>query len=168
MEFLAEKILAVIVAVICPFLTIFDLPGNSIMLLTGIGLAFFDEARYFSGRLLSVMILTYLLGEAWEFCVALFGIKKEKVSWLAVLLIALGGFVGTLLGTAFLPVLGSIIGGMAGAGITAFFYELARTGIRKDAAHLALVAAKTRFFALLGKVVAAITLAVLLLKQVYF
>lgn len=168
MEFLAEKIFAVIVAIVCPFLTIFDLPGNSIMLLTSLGLAFFDEAKYFSGRLLSVMILIYLLGEAWEFCVSLFGIKKEKVSWLAVLLIAFGGFMGTLLGTALLPVLGSIIGGMAGAGITAFFYELARTGIREDAVHLAMIAAKTRFFALLGKVAAAITLAALLLKQVYF
>ena len=135
MEFLVERVFAGLLAVLCPLLTIFDLPGNSILLLSGLGFAFFDEAMYFNGRILSAMVLIYALGEAWEFCVSLFGIKKEKVSWWAVFLIGLGGFIGTLLGTAVFPILGSIIGGVLGASATAFLYELARTGLQKNAAH---------------------------------
>ena len=168
MEFLVERVFAGLLAVLCPLLTIFDLPGNSILLLSGLGFAFFDEAMYFNGRILSAMVLIYLLGEAWEFCVSLFGIRKEKVSWFAVFLIAIGGFVGTIMGTTVVPVLGSIIGGIMGASITAFLYELARTGIKENALHLAWEAAKMRFLAILGKLSAGIALAALLIKQVYF
>lgn len=168
MDFVVERALAAFVAVLGPLLTIFDLPGNTLLLLTGLGFAFFYENIYFSGRLLSAMILIYALGEAWEFCVSLFGIKKQKVSWLAVFIIGAGGFIGTVLGTALLPVLGSIIGGMMGAAAMAFMYELARTGIRSDALHLAWEAAKMRFFALIGKLAAGIALAALLVKQVFF
>ena len=168
MDFLVERTLALFLAVLCPLLTIFDMPGNSILLLTGFGFAFFDENMYFNGRVLSAMVLVYVLGEAWEFCVSLFGIKKEKVSWLAVFLIGLGGFVGTLAGTTVLPILGSIIGGVIGASATAFLYELARTGMQKNAAHLAWEAAKMRFLAVLGKICAGIALAALLLEQVCF
>ena len=168
MDFLVERAIAGFLAFLCPLLTIFDLPGNSILLLTGLGFAFFDESMYFNGRVLSAMVLIYALGEAWEFCVSLFGIKKEKVSWWAVFLIGLGGFIGTLLGTAVFPILGSIIGGVLGASATAFLYELARTGLQKNAAHLAWEAAKMRFLAILGKICAGIALAALLIKQVYF
>lgn len=168
MDFVVERALAVFVALLGPLLTIFDLPGNTLVLLTGLGFAFFNENIYFSGRLLSAMILIYAIGEAWEFCVSLFGIKRQKVSWAAVFIIGAGGFVGTLLGTAALPILGSIVGGMAGTACMAFVYELARTGIRSDALHLAWEAAKMRFFALIGKLAAGIALAALLLKQVFF
>ncbi|MGM9569883.1 MAG: DUF456 domain-containing protein [Phascolarctobacterium sp.] len=168
MDFLVERTLAALVAVVCPLLTMFDLPGNTILLVTGLAFAFFDEAMYFNGRVLSAMVLVYLLGEAWEFCVSLFGIKKEKVSWWAVLFIGMGGFVGTLFGTAVFPILGSIIGGVIGASATAFLYELARTGLQKDAAHLAWEAAKMRFLAILGKICAGMALAALLIKQVFF
>lgn len=168
MDFVVERALAAFVALLGPLLTIFDLPGNTLLLLTGLGFAFFNENIYFSGRLLSAMILIYALGEAWEFCVSLFGIKKQKVSWLAVFIIGAGGFIGTVLGTALLPVLGSIIGGMMGAAAMAFMYELARTGIRSDALHLAWEAAKMRFLALIGKLAAGIALAALLVKQVFF
>ena len=168
MEFLVERTIVGFLAILCPLLTIFDLPGNSILLLTGFGMAFFDEALYFNGRILSAMVMVYLLGEAWEFCVSLFGIKKEKVSWWAVMLIGLGGFVGTIFGTTVFPVLGSIVGGIIGASATAFVYELARTGLQSNAAHLAWEAAKMRFLAVLGKICAGIALAALLIQQVYF
>ena len=168
MEFLVERTIVGLLAIICPLMTMFDLPGNSILLLTGFGMAFFDENMYFNGRLLSAMVLVYLLGEAWEFCVSLFGIKKEKVSWFAVFLIGLGGFVGTLAGTTFFPILGSVLGGVLGAGATAFLYELARTGLQRNAAHLAWEAAKMRFLAVLGKICAGIALAMLLIQQVFF
>lgn len=99
MELLVERIFAIFIAISGPILTIFDLPGNTLLLLTSLMFAFFDEVLYFNGRLLSAMVLIYALGEFWEFCVGLFGIKRSKVSWFAVIFIALGSFAGTLLGT---------------------------------------------------------------------
>ena len=90
------------------------------------------------------------------------------MSWWAVLFIGMGGFAGTLMGTAVFPILGSIIGGVIGASATAFLYELARTGMQRDAAHLAWEAAKMRFLAVLGKICAGIALAALLIEQVFF
>ena len=166
MELLVERTFAIFIAISGPILTIFDLPGNTLLLLTSLMFAFFDEVLYFNGRLLSAMVLIYALGEFWEFCVGLFGIKRSKVSWFAVIFIALGSFAGTLLGTLIFPILGSLLGGMAGAFAAA--YELARTGISADAMHLAWTAAKMRFLAIMGKLAAGIALAALLLKQVVF
>ena len=167
MQLFLEWLVAGIIVVLGPLLTIFDLPGNSLMMLTSLGFAFYDEAKYFDMRLLSAMVLIYVLGEAWEFCVSLFGIKRYKVPWVAVLFIGVGGFFGTLIGTGFFPVLGSFVGGVCGAFVTAFIYEYLRSGMRQDAWHLAWETAKMRFLALIGKMCAGIALAILLVKQIY-
>ena len=167
MQLFLEWLVAGIIVVLGPMLTIFDLPGNSLMMLTSVGFAFYDEAKYFDMRLLSAMVLIYVLGEAWEFCVSLFGIKRYKVPWVAVLFIGVGGFFGTLIGTGFFPILGSFVGGVCGAFVTAFIYEYLRSGMRQDAWHLAWETAKMRFLALIGKMCAGIALAILLVKQIY-
>lgn len=167
MQLFVEWLVAGIIVVLGPLLTIFDLPGNSLMMLTSLGFAFYDEAKYFDMRLLSAMVLIYVLGEAWEFCVSLFGIKRYKVPWVAVLFIGVGGFFGTLIGTGFFPILGSFVGGVCGAFVTAFIYEYLRSGMRQDAWHLAWETAKMRFLALIGKMCAGIALAILLVKQIY-
>ena len=167
MQLFLEWLVAGIIVVLGPMLTIFDLPGNSLMMLTSLGFAFYDEAKYFDMRLLSAMVLIYVLGEAWEFCVSLFGIKRYKVPWVAVLFIGVGGFFGTLIGTGFFPILGSFVGGVCGAFVTAFVYEYLRSGMRQDAWHLAWETAKMRFLALIGKMCAGIALAILLVKQIY-
>ena len=61
MEFLVEWAFGALIVVVGPLLTLLDLPGNTIMLAAGIGYAFFDEARYFDGRLLSALVLVMLL-----------------------------------------------------------------------------------------------------------
>lgn len=167
MQLFLEWLVAGTIVVLGPMLTIFDLPGNSLMMLTSLGFAFYDEAKYFDMRLLSAMVLIYVLGEAWEFCVSLFGIKRYKVPWVAVLFIGIGGFFGTLIGTGFFPILGSFVGGVCGAFVTAFIYEYLRSGMRQDAWHLAWETAKMRFLALIGKMCAGIALAILLVKQIY-
>lgn len=167
MQLFLEWLVAGIIVVLGPLLTVFDLPGNSLMMLTSLGFAFYDEAKYFDMRLLSAMVLIYVLGEAWEFCVSLFGIKRYKVPWVAVLFIGIGGFFGTLIGTGFFPILGSFVGGVCGAFVTAFIYEYLRSGMRQDAWHLAWETAKMRFLALIGKMCAGIALAILLVKQIY-
>ena len=82
MELLVERTFAIFIAISGPILTIFDLPGNTLLLLTSLMFAFFDEVLYFNGRLLSAMVLIYALGEFWEFCVGLFGIKPVSYTHL--------------------------------------------------------------------------------------
>jgi hypothetical protein len=168
MDFLAEKLLAIFMALVCPFLTIFDMPGNSLLLVTSLGFAFLNSEAYYSKHFVMVVLLVYLLGELWEFTVSFFGIKRKDVSWFAALLIGIGGFMGTAWGTLVLPVFGSIIGGVVGAAATAFAYELLRGGAQEHAVKLAWRAAKVRFLAMIGKLAAGITLAIFLIKQVVF
>ena len=161
MEFLVEWAFGALIVVVGPLLTLLDLPGNTIMLAAGIGYAFFDEARYFDGRLLSALVLVYAFGEIWEFIVSFFGIRRHKVSWGAVFLIAVGTFIGAVLGTGFFPVLGSVLGGAA------FGYEFMRTRNKENAFALAWKAAQTQFVAMLGKIVASFAMALLLFKQIF-
>ncbi|MBQ9763434.1 MAG: DUF456 domain-containing protein [Phascolarctobacterium sp.] len=167
MHLFLDWLVAGIIVVLGPLLTVFDLPGNSLMMLTSLGFAFYDEAMYFNSRLLSAMILIYVLGESWEFCVSLFGIKRNKVSWFAVFVIGVGGFIGTMIGTGIFPILGSFIGGLMGAFVAAFLYEYLHSGMRQDAWNLAWETAKMRFLALIGKMCAGIALAILLVKQIF-
>lgn len=168
MEYLVERLIAGTMIILGPLLTIFDLPGNTFLLITSLGFAVYDEAMFWNSRLLAAAVLIYALGEGWEFCVSLFGIKRKKVSWLAVLFIGIGGFAGTLAGTAVLPVLGSFAGGIAGAYATAFLYEYLHSGRSDNAFALAIQAAKVRFLALIGKLAAGILLAVILFRQVFW
>lgn len=167
MEFLVEWALGAVIIIVGPLLTLLDLPGNTVLLAAGIGYAFFDEARYFDGRLLSALVLVYAFGEIWEFVVSIFGIKRHKVSWGAVFLIAVGTFIGAVIGTGFFPILGSVLGGAIGSYIAAFCYEYLHTRSKDHAYELAWQAAKTQFLALLGKIVASFAMALLLFKQIF-
>ena len=167
MEFLVEWAFGALIVVVGPLLTLLDLPGNTIMLAAGIGYAFFDEARYFDGRLLSALVLVYAFGEIWEFIVSFFGIRRHKVSWGAGFLIAVGTLIGAVIGTGFFPVLGSVLGGAVGSYIVAFGYEFMRTRNKENAFALAWKAAQTQFVAMLGKIVASFAMALLLFKQIF-
>lgn len=164
MEAVFQWVVAGIAAIIGPLLTVFDLPGNTLMLLTGLGMVFLCENLNPEVNYLLAMVAVYLIGEGWEFFVGLFGIRREKVSWFAVFCIGIGGFVGTVVGTGVFPILGSFIGGVVGAFLAAFLYEYLHSGTSKNAFHIAWAAAKMRCFALLGKLVAGMVLAIMLVK----
>ena len=150
MEFLVEWAFGALIVVVGPLLTLLDLPGNTIML-----------------ALLSALVLVYAFGEIWEFIVSFFGIRRHKVSWGAVFLIAVGTFIGAVIGTGFFPVLGSVLGGAVGSYIVAFGYEFMRTRNKENAFALAWKAAQTQFVAMLGKIVASFAMALLLFKQIF-
>lgn len=159
--------LACIASFLGILLTIFDLPGNTFMLLTTFAFAFFTEHAVGLPYLMIVLVV-YLLGEIWEAGMSFFGIKKEKVSWAAVFFIGIGGFIGTALGTGIFPVLGSFLGGCIGAYIAAFLYTFLECGGKAQALHIAWQAAKVRFLAMLGKITAGCALAVNLIYMVVF
>ena len=166
MEHFIFCVLSVLVGIVGVTLTIFDLPGNGLMLLSIFAYAFMTENEVRIPYLLLVTIV-YLLGEIWEAGMSFLGIKKEKVSWTAVLVIGIGGFAGTVVGTGFFPVLGSFIGGCIGAYLASFAYIYFTTKDRRNAKYIARQAAKVRFLAILGKLVAGLVLAVLLVHMVW-
>lgn len=165
MSIIATSILAIFIALLGPLLTIFDLPGNTIMMISRVAFAVFDE-RYLDLKAIGIAAAIYVAGESWEFFISLFGIKKEKVSWGAVFLIAIGGFIGACIGTGFFPILGSFIGGLVGAAVAAFLYEYHRSNDAANARSLAWKAAKVRFLAMSGKLAAAFCLAYMLASAI--
>ena len=94
MEYFLEALAAAFIVIVGPLLTLVGLPGNTLMLLAGIGFACFDEAKYFDGRILSALVLIYVFGELWEFIVSFFGIRRHKLPWSVVGLIGIGTFIG--------------------------------------------------------------------------
>lgn len=167
MEQFLEVLLGVIIIGIGPVLTLLGFSGNTLMLIASVWFAYADETRFFDFHLMIAMMLVYVIGELWEFLVSYFGIRKKKLPWGAVILIAIGTFIGAVVGTGFLPIFGSVIGGAIGSFLTAYIYEYCKTSNSENAFSLAYQAAKMQFLAVLGKLVAAIVMAILLVKQLF-
>ena len=127
--FMLEWLAAVVLILIAVAMSLFDLPGNTLMVGCCLGFAFYDPAKYFDIRIISAVILIYALGEIWEFVLSFFGIKRQvrSISWWGVFLIGCGTFVGTVMGTTAFPVAGSVIGGAIGAFAMAYLYEYSRS-----------------------------------------
>lgn len=165
MEHILHCLLAVLAGITGFCLTIFDLPGNTFMLASIFAFSFLTE--HFPGpSYLFMTLFVYLAGEIWEAGMSFFGIKKEHVSWGAVFFIGIGGFIGTIIGTGMFPILGSFLGGVVGAYIAAFLFTYIKTRSKDNAFHIAWASAKIRFLAMLGKLAAGITLAILLINLV--
>ncbi len=165
-----EWLAAVCLILLAVGMSLFDLPGNTLMVGCCLGFAFYDPSRYFDARIISAVILIYAIGEIWEFVLSFFGIKRQvkDISWWGVFLIGCGTFTGTVMGTTAFPVAGSVIGGAVGAFIMAYAYEYLHTRNVQNAGVLAWQAAKMQFVAMLGKLVATFVLAILLARQIFF
>ena len=163
-----EALLAALGIAVGLVLAFFSLGGNTLLVLLGLGFSFFDGERFFDARLITALILVYALGELWEFAVSFFGIKTERVPWWGVFLIGCGTLTGGLLGTMYLSVFGSLLGAAAGSFLMAYAYEYHRTRDAKNCSVLAWQAAKMQCIAMLGKWVAAIVLAILVAKMIFF
>lgn len=161
------KLGVTVLALIGLVLTCIGLPGNLIMFLSVVLLAWYDGFVNLTGSYLVFIFLLFLVGELWEFLVGFLGIKKEKISWLSVLIIALGTISFAIAGSFVLPVVGSIIGGFIGAFITAFLVEYFFSTSHERALRLGLLAAKNQMFAVVGKLVVGIILFILLLKEIF-
>lgn len=167
MAFWTEEIVALFCILLAILLTIFNLPGNTLLLLAYLGYILLDEPRYLNMQTVLLMVLLYALGEIWDFCISYLGIKREHVSWLAVFFIGAGTLLGTIIGTAVLPILGSVIGGACGAFVVAYVYQYWCTRNTDEACTLALKAARNQFIALIGKLIVTVLIACLFAQQIF-
>ena len=141
--YMLEWLAAICLILVAVAMSLFDLPGNTLMVGCCLGFAFYDS---------------------------FFGIKKQvkSISWWGVFLIGCGTFAGTVMGATTFPVAGSVIGGAIGAFVMAYLYEYMRSHNMQHAGALAWQAAKMQFVAMLGKLVATFALAILLARQIFF
>ncbi|MEG1413269.1 MAG: DUF456 domain-containing protein [Acidaminococcaceae bacterium] len=157
-----------LVILFCLGLTVLDLGGNLWLMLAATGYAMLENFAHYNETFLLYLLLIFVAGELWEFAIGFLGVKRAKVSWLTVLLIGLGSIVGALLGTLVLPVLGSVVGGAVGAFVTAFTVEYLKNQNQDDALQLAWLAFRAQFLAVLGKLVAGVVMAVMMMYQLIF
>ena len=159
------NIILYIVVSVCLFLTFLSMMGNVWLLGTAVAFAFYDNFMRFNEDFLFYLFLVFAAGELWEFFISLFGIKRKEVSWATVLFIGIGTIAGVIIGTAILPLFGSVIGGAAGSGIMAFAIEYNKNSSKADAWNLALLAMKTQLLAALGKITAGVVMASMMVLQ---
>jgi uncharacterized protein YqgC (DUF456 family) len=110
-------------------LDLFCLPGNWLVVLTTCLFAWWKwDERVFSGWTLIAIAALALLGELLEFLAGMIGARRSGASWRGAMTAVLGAIFGALLGTFVIPVplLGSVLGASAGAGLVVWATEVSR------------------------------------------
>lgn len=161
MEFWTENLIMYVLIAICFGFSILGMAGNLWMLFLAAGYAVYTDFNRYPPKLLLMLFLVFLLGEAWDFVVGFFGVKRKNVPWSAVFLIGVGSVLGVIAGTMFLPVLGSFVGGAVGASLVGYLYEYHQTKDKENAKRLAWLAFKVQFLASAGKIAVGLIMALM-------
>lgn len=116
------------------FLVILGLPGNWLMVIGAVALAFWQGSMFATWTLVAVVALAGV-GELMEFLAGVLGSKKAGGTKRGAAGALVGGLVGGLLATFLIPfpVIGSLIGACVGAGVGAWGLELTG-GLKMNAA----------------------------------
>lgn len=147
-------------------LTMLGMGGNTLLMLLTAVYAVTDDFVHMSGSVLAWMLILYIIGEAWDFIISFFGVRKEKISYPKTIVIGIGGIIGSFFGTAILPILGSVIGAAIGAFATAYTVEMLSGYDRSQAWRIAYVAASMQMLALAGKVIIGCIMFILFISNV--
>lgn len=143
--------------------TALDWAGNFLILILAVAYTLYYNFTNISLQLLLFLTIIFIVGELWEFFIGILGIKRENVSWLTILFISIGTFIGAIIGTTILPILGTVLGSAIFGGSIAFFIEYLKNKNKKDAFTLAWITFKAQILARFGKIIAGIIMSVLFL-----
>lgn len=102
----------------------FTLPGNWLMIICTCLLAWWkSDEQLFSWPLLTTITVLALIAELIEFFAGLGGAKKAGAGWLGALAAIAGAICGAVVGTGFMPILGTMLGACFGAGLATWTVE---------------------------------------------
>jgi uncharacterized protein YqgC (DUF456 family) len=146
-------------------MTAIGLPGNTLILLTGLAYGYYDHFENIDYAILVIVFGIYIIGEIIEFVAGLMGAKKEKASKRAMLAPLIGTIVGGIWGTALLPIIGSLLGALLGAYAVTFLAEYSKTKDIAQAKRVAKGVVKGQVFGIMIKSATAVSMAILLVYQ---
>ncbi|EIW19845.1 MULTISPECIES: DUF456 domain-containing protein [Pelosinus] len=146
-------------------MTIMGLPGNTLILLTGLAYGYYDHFDRMDYAVLVIVFGIFIIGEIIEFISGLIGAKKEKASKRAIFAPFIGTIVGGIGGTAVLPIIGSLLGALLGAFIVTVLAEYSKTKDLAQARKVAKSVVKGQIFGVIIKSAAAVGMAILLIYQ---
>lgn len=147
-------------------LTMLGLGGNTWLMLLAAVYAVYNNFVYMNGSVLAWMLILYLIGEAWDFGISFFGIRRAKISYSKIIVIGIGTIIGSFAGTIILPILGSVLGATFGAFAAAYIVEVLSGNDRSNAWRIAYVAASMQVLALGGKVIIGCIMFIMLIANV--
>jgi uncharacterized protein YqgC (DUF456 family) len=147
-------------------ITAIGLPGNTLILLTGLAYGYYDHFQNIDYAILVIVFGIYITGEVIEFVAGLVGAKKEKASKRAMLAPFIGTIVGGIWGTALLPIIGSLLGALLGAYVVTFLAEYSKTKDIIQAKRVANGVLKGQVFGIMIKSASAVSMAILLIYKV--
>lgn len=146
-------------------MTIIGLPGNTLILLSGLAYGYYDHFENIDYAILVIVFGIYIIGEIIEFVAGLMSAKKEKASKRAMLALFIGTIVGGIWGTALLPIIGSLLGALLGAFVFTILAEYSKNKDMTQAKRVAKSVVKGQVFGVIIKSAAAVSMAILLIYQ---
>ncbi len=117
-----------LVLLVCLVTLFFGLPGNLLILAASCLYGYFTSFGELTGRMLLVLGLLTLTGEAVEYVMGIVGAKRYGSSNRGIVFSMVGGFVGAVMGAPLFFGFGAILGALAGAFAGAVLVELGTYG----------------------------------------
>ncbi len=136
----------------CVAMIVCQLPGTWLMLVLTAGAAWWGwETQWIGPMVLLSLLLLAILGEIAEIAPSVRASRKIGGSKRSVALILIGSVTGAILGTPWVPVLGTILGACLGAGVGALLGDRWAGRSWRNAISASKAAAKGRFWGTLAK-----------------
>lgn len=146
-------------------MTIVGLPGNFIIVLTGLIYGYYDHFEHVDYTVLAVVIGVFIISEMIEFGAGLIGAKQGKASKRSMLAAVIGTVVGGIWGTAILPLFGSILGALLGAFVITTLAEYTKVKDAEQAKRVAISILKGQIVGMIFKTAAAVGMAMILIAR---
>lgn len=146
----AVNILLIILLLCGVSFTMLGLPGNTLVFLGALGYGYWEGFHHLSTTFIWVLLGLLLVGETVEFIAGAWGAKRKKASGWTITAAVGGAILGSVIGTGFIPLIGSFLGAMAGAFTASFGMEYILT---KNAGKAKSVAKSAMFGQIFGMIV---------------
>lgn len=163
---------AILVNVLCSvmilggvIMTIVGLPGNFIIVLTGLAYGYYDHFEHVDYAIIAIVFGVFIISEIFDFGAGLIGAKQGKASQRSMLAAVFGTVLGGIWGTAILPLVGSVLGALLGAFVITALAEYTKVKNAEQAKRVAISVLKGQIVGMILKTATAVGMAIILIYQ---